>query len=81
MPLAWPPERVHLYTVYCDHSWSVRVCIKVASDTVTRSWIGIRLEDSVRCLGREPYMSVISFHKIVVHVAVGRVGRNGLAQV
>jgi hypothetical protein len=30
MPLAWPPERVHLYTVYFDHSWSVRVCIRVA---------------------------------------------------
>jgi hypothetical protein len=29
-PLAWPLERIHLYNVCRDHSWSVRVCIKVA---------------------------------------------------
>jgi hypothetical protein len=29
MPLAWPPKRVHLYTICRDHSWSVRVCIRV----------------------------------------------------
>ena len=29
-PLAWPLERIHLYNVCRDHSWSVRICIKVA---------------------------------------------------
>jgi hypothetical protein len=83
MPLAWPPKRVHLYTVCRDHSWNVWVCIKgclgyrhkeLDTDTPQgqceiSSWQGAI------------YVSVISFHNIVIHVTLGRVNRNGLTPV
>ena len=55
MPLVWPPERMYLCTVCRDYSWSMLVFMKVAYDTVIRSWRWVRLEDRVECLlGQEP---------------------------